>query len=300
MTQNTLVIKDNGMRKLPFQEERLRSFIENRLFEGLELPDEFKQSFLEKSIRQVSSRPEIDFRDINNILITNALELVAEIRDEYDEVDLSLLGNTNFQMVAKRVLLFSLYKRAGKNRSYDPDKKYGDFFGLIATLAEKGLYHTNLLEDYSKEELVEAGNMIVPDRDNLLTYASLYHMSQRYIVRDKDKGRSIYELPQERFMIISLALSRLENKEVRMEVVKETYDTLSNLYLTMATPTFSNAGRTDGQLSSCFVLTTEDSLRSIYDDNTDIATLSKNGGGIGRPINADLKLCEPTNVGCAA
>ena len=35
------------------------------------------------------------------------------------------------------------------------------------------------------------------------------------------------------------------------------------------------------QLSSCFIDTVDDSLQAIYDSNTDIAKLSKNGGGIG-------------------
>lgn len=51
--------------------------------------------------------------------------------------------------------------------------------------------------------------------------------------------------------------------------------------MTVATPTLANAGKTHGQLSSCFIDTVDDSLQSIYDSNTDIAKLSKNGGGIG-------------------
>lgn len=46
---------------------------------------------------------------------------------------------------------------------------------------------------------------------------------------------------------------------------------LSQQQATMATPTFANAGRPNAQFSSCFILTTEDSLQGIYDDNTDAA-----------------------------
>lgn len=295
----TMVIKDSGKRILPFDEKRLISYL-TKLFDGLDIKKEFMDEYINKTVRQVSSRSEIDFREINEIAKNNALELILEVRNDSGEVDLELLANSQFNLVAKRVLLNSIYKRASKNRSYNPALKYGDFFGLISTLAEKGLIHTNLLEDYSVEEIVEAGSYIQSDRDQLLPYAGLYHMSERYIVRDRDENRSIYELPQERYMVISLAVNRKENKESRMKHVLDLYNRLSGLEATMATPTFSNAGLPDGQLSSCFVLTTEDSLRSIYDDNTDIATLSKNGGGIGKPINADLKLCEPVKTGCAA
>ena len=67
----------------------------------------------------------------------------------------------------------------------------------------------------------------------------------------------------------------------RTKHVKEAYWALSNLYMTVATPTLANAGKTHGQLSSCFIDTVDDSLQGIYDSNTDIAQLSKNGGGIG-------------------
>ena len=277
----TIVLKDNGFRKMDFEPERLKEFLEES-FEGVQVVKEYKDSFMTKTIRQVQSRKEIDFREINKIAINNALELVTELKDEDGDFDISLLENVNFHMVAKNILLNSMYKRASKNRSYDRANKYGNFFGLVSNLAQKGLVHTNLLRDYSADELREAGGYIIPDRDKLLTYASLYHMSERYIIRDRDDSRSIYELPQERFLMIALAASRKEEKEVRMKVVKDLYDKLSTLTITMATPTFSNAGKPDGQYSSCFVLTTADSLKSIYDDNTDVATLSKYGGGIGK------------------
>src|SRR5690606_14467232 len=53
------------------------------------------------------------------------------------------------------------------------------------------------------------------------------------------------------------------------------------LYMTVATPTLSNAGKSYGQLSSCFIDTVDDSLKEIFNSNTDAAMLSKNGGGIG-------------------
>ena len=51
--------------------------------------------------------------------------------------------------------------------------------------------------------------------------------------------------------------------------------------MTVATPTLANAGLAHGQLSSCFIDTVDDSLIGIYNSNTDVARLSKDGGGIG-------------------
>src|SRR5699024_12800806 len=72
-----------------------------------------------------------------------------------------------------------------------------------------------------------------------------------------------------------------ENRTRRRELVTKAYWALSNLYMTVATPTLTNAGKTHGQLSSCFIDTVDDSLQSIYDSNTDVAKLSNNGGGMG-------------------
>ena len=80
-------------------------------------------------------------------------------------------------------------------------------------------------------------------------------------------------------MIIAMHLMKNENKSNRLELVKEAYWALSHLYMTVATPTLSNAGKSFGQLSSCFIDTVEDSLDGIYLNNWDIARLSKDGGG---------------------
>ncbi len=72
-----------------------------------------------------------------------------------------------------------------------------------------------------------------------------------------------------------------EHPTKRMALAKEAYWALSNQYMTVATPTYANAGKSYGQLSSCFIDTVDDSLIGIYESNTDVARLSKGGGGIG-------------------
>ena len=133
--------------------------------------------------------------------------------------------------------------------------------------------------EYSKDDIKAIGQFIEPKRDNNFDYAGLYSLSERYLSKDFDG--SILELPQERFLIIAMHLM-IEETSDRLSKIKDLYDALSKMYLTVATPTMMNAGKVSGGLSSCHVLTTEDSLRGIYDDNTDVATFSKNGAGIGK------------------
>lgn len=193
-----------------------------------------------------------------------------------DSVDIDV---PEWTFVAARFLLNQLYDQASKNRGYDRKLKYGNLYELITTLIDNGVYNSKLLELYSKEEIDELQLSIVPERDHLFSYIGLFLLSDRYLATDKNKR--VFELPQERFMIIAMTLMQEEAKEKRLDLIREAYWAMSNLYMTVATPTLSNAGKSHGQLSSCFIDTVNDDLQAIYDSNTDIAQLSKNGGGIG-------------------
>ncbi|EGQ0551622.1 ribonucleoside-diphosphate reductase subunit alpha, partial [Listeria monocytogenes] len=151
--------------------------------------------------------------------------------------------------------------------------------GLQESPGERGIYSGNILKNYSKEDLIAAGKLIDPEKDKLFTYNGLYLLATRYLATDSE--RNVYELPQERWLTIALYLMQNEPKEKRMKLVEEAYWALSNLYMTVATPTLANAGKVGGQLSSCFIDTVDDSLQGIYDSNTDVARVSKHGGGVG-------------------
>lgn len=188
-------------------------------------------------------------------------------------------ANTAWTFLASRLYLQELYIKAAKNRGYSEVQKYGSFHGLLERLTEEGVYSSNILDKYTREEIDQLGTKIAPERDLLFNYLGIYTLATRYLATDHDKNT--YELPQERWMVIAMYLMQDEDKSKRLALVEEAYWALSNLYMTVATPTMTNAGKSHGQLSSCFIDTVDDSLQSIYDSNTDIAKLSKNGGGIG-------------------
>ncbi|MFC4023436.1 ribonucleoside-diphosphate reductase subunit alpha [Oceanobacillus longus] len=201
-----------------------------------------------------------------DILIKIALENIDE-------------SNPDWTFAAARIYLKELYRKAAANRNYSEDSRYGSLYHLIQMLTDKGIYAPNLYSKYSKTEMDFFERLIQPDRDYLFNYLGIYTIATRYLATDHNK--QIYELPQERWMIIAMYLMQDEDLSKRSKLVEEAYWALSNLYMTVATPTLTNAGKTHGQLSSCFIDTVDDSLQSIYDSNTDIAKLSKNGGGIG-------------------
>lgn len=222
------------------------------------------QNYQEKSLRVIDEQTSDE--QVVDILTKNALENIDE-------------ANPDWTYVASRIYMKDLYNQAAKHRNYDAEHKYGDFYQLIIDLTDKGIYSQLLLEKYSKVEIQNFATAIDAKRDELFDYLGLYTFATRYLATDHNKN--LFELPQERWMIIAMYLMQDETVENRSERVLEAYWALSNLYMTVATPTMNNAGKSHGQLSSCFIDTVDDSLQSIYDVNSDVAQLSKNGGGIG-------------------
>ncbi|MEH7124760.1 ribonucleoside-diphosphate reductase subunit alpha [Bacillus sp. JJ1773] len=211
------------------------------------------------------------------------------------------MDQPNWTFLAAQLYLNELYSEASKNRGYKMNVKYGDFYSLIMKLTNIGIYSEDLLAFYSKEEIDQLDILIDPEKDYLFNYIGLFLLADRYLAKDYEKN--IFELPQERFMIIAMTLMKNEDKAKRISLVKEVYWALSNLYMTVATPTLSNAGKSYGQLSSCFIDTVDDSLDSIYLNNWDIARLSKDGGGIGiyygkvRALGSDIKKFKGNSSG---
>lgn len=218
----------------------------------------------EKAARTIPNTASLN--DTRESLIKLALEMMDE-------------ANPDWTYVASRIYLEQLYEKASINRGYDADFKYGYFYTLLEMLTEEGIYTPVLLVKYTESEITRFGQELCADRDLLFDYLGLHTLATRYLATDHDKN--VHELPQERWMVIAMHLMQDEDIEKRTERVLESYWALSHLYMTVATPTLTNAGKTHGQLSSCFIDTVDDSLQSIYDSNTDIARLSKNGGGIG-------------------
>lgn len=263
LQMTTYIVKDGGNRKLPFDKSRLDGYLEK-------IHEEFPKLDLEDYKRKV-------FNFVEKKEDYAADELVDYlIREAEARTDIHI---PEWEHFAARLYLNKLYKKASKNRFYNDDDKYGSYVGLQESLGERGIYSGNILKNYSKEDLIAAGKLIDPEKDKLFTYNGLYLLATRYLATDSE--RNVYELPQERWLTIALYLMQNEPKEKRMKLVDEAYWALSNLYMTVATPTLANAGKVGGQLSSCFIDTVDDSLQGIYDSNTDVARVSKHGGGVG-------------------
>ncbi|AOL36202.1 ribonucleoside-diphosphate reductase subunit alpha [Geobacillus thermoleovorans] len=257
-----IIIDDQG-KPVSFSREEFASLIGQAAagFGRLSLDE-----YVERVWQLLSRKESVTVEQLHQTAILEGLSYIDE-----DEPD--------WTFVCARLYLRQLYREAARQRGYDERERYGDFYSLLVALTEQGVYSPFLLERYTKEEVDAIGAFLDPEKDKLFTYIGLRTLADRYLARDYE--RRLYELPQERFLVIAMTLMVNEPPKRRLELVKEAYWALSNLYMTVATPTLANAGKSYGQLSSCFVDTVDDSLQGIYDSNTDIANLSKSGGGIG-------------------
>lgn len=217
---------------------------------------------------------------LNHIVRPNMTD--EEIRDSLIQVSLELTTDMEpkWQIAAERLYVYKLYDEVRRNRRLtSADNLYGSLYEFIGELTDKGLYGKYILENYSKEEVLELEKEIKPERDFLFTYSGINLLAKRYLIQDYD--RSKLELPQQMFMGIAMHLAVPEKKEKRVEWAKRFYDVLSSLKATMATPTMSNARKPFYQLSSCFIDTVDDSLKGIYKSLDNFAEVSKFGGGMG-------------------
>lgn len=190
-------------------------------------------------------------------------------------VELTTAECPQWEMISGRLLSFQLNKSI---EALERKLNINSFYDKIKYLTDEGLYGQYILDNYTKEEIVEAEKLMRPERNHLFNYSGLDLLAKRYLIRGYD-GR-IVENVQEMYMGIALHLAMPEKSD-RLLWVKKIYDLLSQLEVTMATPTLSNARKPNHQLSSCFIDTVPDSLIGIYRSIDNFAQVSKFGGGMG-------------------
>ena len=190
-------------------------------------------------------------------------------------VELTTQEAPDWEFIAARLLNFQLNEKQEKQVK---NSGIHSFYDKLRYLTDEGLYGSYILASYSQQEIEEASKFICSERDKLFNYSGLDLLSKRYLIRTH--SHEPMESVQEMFLGIALHLAMAEKND-RLQWVKKFYDLLSNLEVTMATPTLSNARKPYHQLSSCFIDTVPDSLEGIYRSIDNFAMVSKFGGGMG-------------------
>jgi len=129
--------------------------------------------------------------------------------------------------------------------------------------------------------------MIQHQRDYLIDYFGFKTLERSYLMRCRGV---IVERPQHMWMRVALGIhcQRTDTRTIyeTLVYIQNTYDAMSQKYMTHATPTLFNAGTPRPQLSSCYLVAMEnDSIDGIFDTLKDCAKISKHAGGIGLHIH---------------
>ena len=190
-------------------------------------------------------------------------------------IELTSQETPQWEHIAARFLNYAFRKQLAADLN---ERGLRDFYEKIVYLTHEGLYGRYILENYTRQEILEAATFMDDSRDDLFTWSGLDLLLKRYVIRNQKHVP--LETPQEMFLGIALHLA-MEEKADRLGWVRRFYDMLSQLQVTMATPTLSNARKPYYQLSSCFIDTVPDSLNGIYRSIDNFAKVSKFGGGMG-------------------
>lgn len=125
-------------------------------------------------------------------------------------------------------------------------------------------------------------------------YSSANTLVGMYLQRPHVKS-GVAETAAHMFMRIAVQLYHRHS----IEDVESCYHDMAMSYYTMATPTILNAGTKRSQMSSCFLMSIDDSLQSMYATIYNAAIVSGAGGGLGIDFSR-LRHSEIDNVGMAS
>jgi len=181
----------------------------------------------------------------------------------------------DYAVLAARIAISNLHKNTLKSFSATMKRLFtyvDPKTGQNAALLSKEVY------DIIKKNAVELDEAIIYDRDFGYDYFGFKTLEKSYLL--KLEGQ-IAERPQHMLMRVAVGIHQTD-----LASAIETYNLLSERWFTHATPTLFNAGTPKPQMSSCFLLTTQDdSIEGIYDTLKQTAKISQSAGGIGLSIH---------------
>lgn len=193
--------------------------------------------------------------------------------------------NPSYAYLGGRILISNLQKKLNNDNN--------SFSNKIKLLFEETKLIDPNFYNFVMDNKEYLNNIINYNRDYLYDYFGYKTLEKAYLLKSNNK---IMETPQD--MILRTAITLNNISTINLELIKDTYDYMSLGYYIHASPTLFNSGTINPQLSSCFLLGTNDSLDSITETWNSCAQISKWAGGIGlhvSNIRAKNSLIKSTN-----
>lgn len=197
----------------------------------------------------------------------------VELDEEAARISISMTENLEFSKLASRIIISNMHKNTTECFSEVMEQLYNniDTNGNAAPILADDII--SIIRRY-KDRLNTA---IDYNRDYLFDYFGFKTLEKSYLMRLNGK---VIERPQHLYMRVAIQVHKDD-----IENIIKTYELISQHYFTFASPTMFNAGSRLQNLSSCFLINTEDSVGGIFKTMSDCAKISKVGGGIGLDIN---------------
>ena len=222
--------------------------------------------------------------------------LLKAMVDLIDETENPEINNVNYQYVAGRQKVSMLRKEV--YGTYIPPSLYD----IVKRNVEVGMYTPELLNWYTKEEWDIIDLIIDHHKDEEYTYAAIAQLAEKYLVQNRATGQ-IYETPQVRYAVAAATAFHNEPKDKRLKYVKEYYECASDGHFTLATPVLAGLGTPTKQFSSCVLISSDDTLDSIFAAGEMMAKYASKRAGIGleigriRPVGAPIRNGEIKHTG---
>jgi ribonucleoside-diphosphate reductase alpha chain len=282
MTEKMNIIKRSGQ-KVPLEIEKWQAHIA-KMCEGI--------SNVSTSMIELMATPEfrdgMTTRDLDEVTLRAMANLI-------DEETLPDIGDVNYQFVAGKQRVTMLRKDV--YGSFEPPRLYE----IVKKNVGLGLYTKELLEWYTEAEWDQIDSFIDHDRDLLMPFASIDQMVSKYLIRNRSTG-VIVETPQIRYAVAAATNFHAETTN-RMGWVRDYYDESSTGSFSTATPVIGGLGTPTKQFSSCVVIRTNDTLKSIFATGQVMADYASKRAGIGleigrlRPLGAPIRGGEIAHTG---
>jgi len=210
----------------------------------------------------------ITTKDIQQILVKSASDLIS-------------LEHPNYQFVAARLLLFGVQKQVF-NTKWKDSTIYPPLGDIVRRNIDHGVYDSDIINHYQKEEIDQCNRFIRHHRDLEFTYAGLQQIVDKYLVQDRSSN-TLYETPQFMYMLIAMTLFK-EYGDNRLDYVKRYYDAVSTFKINIPTPIMAGVRTPLRQFASCVLVDSDDTLDSIFSSDMAIGKYVAQRAGIG--INA--------------
>ena len=218
----------------------------------------------------------ISSKDVHNTLIESAANLISEEKPQY-------------QYVASRLQNYQLRKEVWGGRNAP---KLIDF---VKENINSGIYDAEILKWYDEREFHKIDEYLKHDRDFSFTYAGIKQLCEKYLVQNRTT-KKIYETPQFAYMLIAMTLFKNYTSN-RLQYVKRAYNYFSQHKINLPTPIMAGVRTTLKSYASCALFTVDDTLDSIFGNNTAVGLATANRYGIGMNISRIRAVNSPVKGG---